>query len=293
VIPADFHAFYQFQYEHRWPGLFEAMRTSGPRCHRMNVFADMRSASASLMQKATEIPGLRGCYLPEQTVEPTLQMNQLFDFYCMDPASVLPAMALETKPGDRVLDMCAAPGGKSLILAEALAQGGRMVVNEWSRQRNARLRHVLKSYLPEFMHKQIQVTTRDASKWGLHEPNTYDRVLLDAPCSSERHLIHREKAIRQWKTSRSKHLARRQFPMICAAIMACKPQGRVVYSTCSLSTLENDENIRRLCRRKGDLFTCRRDLHFPYGEKTEFGWQILPDHSPGWGPMFWSVLERR
>ena len=95
--------------------------------------------------------------------------------------------------GDRVLDMCAAPGGKSLLLAEAMGDAGRLVANELSPTRRAKLKTILEDCLPGEQRKHIQVTGHDATRWGLHEPDHYDRVLLDAPCSSERHVLGKEK----------------------------------------------------------------------------------------------------
>jgi len=212
--------------------------------------------------------------------------------YRMDPASLLPAMALEVQSGMDVLDMCAAPGGKSLILAESLVSGGNLTTNEWSRARKEKLKTVLQRYLPGWLRERIRVTGHDASKWGLYEPESFDRVLLDAPCSSERHVLHQPAELQKWKPSRSKSLAQRQYALLCAALMSCRVGGRIVYSTCSLSRIENDDNIRRLIKKKGDTFRCRTDLAFAYGEATEFGWQILPDQCMGWGPMYWAVLER-
>ncbi|MDC0325195.1 RsmB/NOP family class I SAM-dependent RNA methyltransferase [bacterium] len=287
MIPDTFHSFYHSQYGDRWESLLHAMMQPSIRCLRVNSFNEGAIESPSKV-----IPGLLPCILPEGEMEPSVQSNGMMDYYRMDPASILPAMSLEVNAGNQVLDMCSAPGGKALILAESISSDGNLTANEWSRARKERLRVVLKGYLPESIQARVRVTGHDASKWGLYEPEYYDRILLDAPCSSERHVLHQTKELQKWKPNRSKQLAHRQYALLCSALMACKPGGRVVYSTCSLSNLENDETIRRLIKKKGNTFQCKTDLRPPYGESTEFGWQILPDKQPGWGPMYWVVLER-
>lgn len=257
------------------------------RCLRLNAFSE-----CSISDKEKLILNMPSSFIPTREMEPCIQANGLMDFYRMDPASIIPAMALDVNVGDQVLDMCSAPGGKALILAESLGTKGELTVNEWSRARKEKLRRVIKQYLPESLLNSIRITGHDASKWGLYEPEKYDRILLDAPCSSERHVLHQEQELKKWKPSRSKQLAQRQYALLCSALMSCKPGGRIVYSTCSLSKLENDETIRRLHKKKGDRFHSNIALNPPYGEATEFGWQILPDTQEGWGPMYWAVIER-
>lgn len=296
MIPQAFHTFYQKQHGDRWPSLCDALTKASVRCVRWNAFAGQLGGRehSKNVDETSMIPDLEGCYFwnADQT-DVTLQEG-LQCYYRMDPASVLPARALEIQRGDRVLDMCAAPGGKSLILAEALSQQGHLTANEWSRARKGKLRSVLNAYLPQEILSRIHISGHDASKWGLYEPDSYDRILLDAPCSSERHVLHQPTELKKWKPSRSKLLAQRQYALLCSALLACKPGGRIVYSTCSISVLENDENIRKLLKKKGSTFRCLTDGLPSRGEQTEFGWQILPDNDqqPGWGPMYWAVLER-
>ncbi len=293
MIPEAFQSFYQNQHADRWSELCHALMQTSARCERRNAFAEATNVARTFNEELLEkIPELDGCYFLDGEQDSEALAEGLQCYYRMDPASVLPARALDVQSGDRVLDMCAAPGGKSLILAEALAEQGHLTTNEWSRARKEKLRSVLKAYLPDEMLSRVRLTGHDASKWGLYEPDTYDRILLDAPCSSERHVLHQAAELKKWKPSRSKLLAQRQYALLCSAILACKPGGRIVYSTCSVSVLENDENIRKLIKKKGDSFHCVTQSISSYGEQTEFGWQILPDKYPGWGPMYWVVFEK-
>jgi 16S rRNA C967 or C1407 C5-methylase (RsmB/RsmF family) len=208
----------------------------------------------------------------------------------MDPASIFPAAALEVRDGDEVADFCAAPGGKSLILTESLRTGGRLVANELSDGRRARLRAVLHDYLPEDVLSRVRVTGHDATRWCLYETEAYDRILLDAPCSGERHLLANGEEIAQWSPARSKNLAVRQYALLASALAVVRVGGRIVYSTCSLSNLENDAVIARLMKKRaGEARVVR--MEFALGEPTENGWVILPDRT-GYGPIYFSILER-
>jgi 5-methylcytosine rRNA methyltransferase NSUN4 len=240
--------------------------------------------------------------------EPT--SADLRDSYELDPASVLVARALDVRGEHRVLDMCAAPGGKSLvqIFAHHSSQTPTFILNDMSRDRVFRLRRVLQEHLPTAVFEKIKVTARDASRWGVHEKEAYDRVLLDAPCSGERHVLQDAKALREWAPQRSKGLAQRQYALFCSAELVLKAGGRLVYSTCAISPLENDGVIARYFERKGDKARLRRvNINAESMdetaraliaeckivlEPTSWGHLILPDRSSGAGPMFLSVFEK-
>ncbi len=210
--------------------------------------------------------------------------------YFLDPASILVARALEVRPGDSVLDLCAAPGGKTLLLAEALAQTGELISNERSTDRRGRLKRVLEEYLPADLRARIRVTGHDATRWGLHERDRYDRVLLDAPCSSEAHVLRDPKALEQWSPRRSERLALQAYAMLASALTALKPGGTLVYSTCSVARAENDGVVEKLIQRRGKEFVFQ-PLELALGEPTAQGWQILPDRDQA-GPMYLCRIKK-
>jgi len=213
--------------------------------------------------------------------------------YFMDQASIRAAEALRVQPGDQVLDICAAPGGKTLILLERLQGKGSLIANEWSRDRRGRLEKVIEDHVPAEYRQCVQVTGFDGNQFGLKKENTFDRVLLDAPCSSERHLLHDDPTMNDWKESRTKQLAMRQYSLLCSALLALKPGGTLVYSTCSISNLENDGVIERLLKKKSDSVILDSDVSDLRDlEKTQFGFQIFPDCAQGAGPIYFSRLKK-
>jgi 5-methylcytosine rRNA methyltransferase NSUN4 len=285
-----FDGYYEKVFGQRWPSLREALQAPVCQVARLNKFADQ----AALLKKfpATKRESHRGVEWVELSspMEPEADKNGLLDFYRMDLASVFPAVALDVKSGERVLDMCAAPGGKTLILAEQLGDAGDLIANEISDNRRSRLSRVIREYVPASQIARVKLTAHDASRWCLYEKDAFDKILLDAPCSGERHLLEDETEMKTWSEARSKNLAVRQYGLLASAIQAVKPGGLVVYSTCSLSVRENDEIIARLMKRRaGEARVVTTPA--PIGEATEHGWMILPDKSR-FGPIYFTVLER-
>lgn len=211
--------------------------------------------------------------------------------YYLDEASVIAARELNAQPGDTILDMCAAPGGKSLVLALALQGQGRLIVNDRSSSRRGRLQKVIHDHLPEDFRSIITVTSHDATKWGLYEQNLYDKILLDAPCSSERHLIHSPEHLKNWTPARTKQLSIQGFAMLAAALDAVKNGGIIVYSTCTISPLENDEVIKKLTKKRKGRFSIKKP-GITVGEATEYGTIILPDKNKGMGPIYFSIIAK-
>lgn len=250
--------FYQNQMGSRWHSLRQALLRPARQIERENAF------SKSHPQVATT--------------------------YAMDMGSTFPAHSLQVQPGERVLDMCAAPGGKTLILLEALNGTGELIANDLSQIRRERLKRVLRQYIPEEMRGNLKVSGRDAARWGLSEAEGFDRILLDAPCSGERHLLADNKELRNWSPSRSSHLARRQLAMLCSAVDCLKTGGRLVYSTCAVSEIENDGVVEKLLGKRAGKFAIVQ-VPSPIGEPTRFGWRIWPDVTD-WGPIYYCVMEK-
>ncbi len=209
--------------------------------------------------------------------------------YYLDEASRFAAESVGAEPGEKVLDMCAAPGGKTLVIALALRGEGTLVANDRSAARRARLHRVLADYLPEALRSTVKVTGHDATRWGLFEQDAYDRVLLDAPCSSERHVLSSEAHFTRWSPSRSRRLAAQAYSMLAAAYVAVRPGGVIVYSTCALSPLENDGVVGKLLSKRPATLEIPESLP---GERTEWGVQIAPDRDGGRGPMYISRLRK-
>ena len=201
------------------------------------------------------------------------------------------AEALDVQSGDRVLDMCAAPGGKTLVLAPKVAPSGSLIANDRSSSRRNRLHRVLDAHLPADVRKLVTITSHDATRWCLHETGVYDKILLDVPCSSEQHVLASPSHLATWSQARSRNLATQAYAMLAGAVLVLKPGGTLVYSTCTVSNRENEEVVKRLVEKKTDLVEL---VQWPgtEGEWTGYGTRIWPDRIPGSGPIFFSIIRR-
>lgn len=236
----------------------------------------------------------------------SLDSMNLCCYYPLDAASLLPVELLKVEKDSNVLDMCAAPGGKSLAILQRLTERGSLTCTDVSPDRRQRLKNVLRRYLPELMLQQCLVAAGDGSSTNYCDKfgyRAFDRILVDAPCSSERHLLQDMTEMVKWKSGRSKANAERQIKLLHTAILSCRIGGRVVYSTCSLSTLENDGAVQKALKWVDKTRKKQVDAEWqalvvpidpstmPFGEPTELGWHILPDRSDGWGPIYLCVID--
>lgn len=280
-----FNQFFKEIYQTRWEKLSQSLKTKEKQVARLSFPEN----------SVNDIPYLKNClWYDKENINPNeLKEDGLKKFYIMDPASAIVANALEVKSGDSVLDMCAAPGGKTLILSEKIGDEGSLICNELSSSRRDRLKKVLREYVPEKRRMQISIKGIDASRFGIVSPETYDKILLDAPCSGEKHLVTSPQELSKWTVKRTKRLAGLQYSMLCSALLSLKSKGQIVYSTCSISPLENDEVIEKLLLKKGSEF----ELDLPnevseMAEKTKYGYLHLPDKC-GFGPLYFSRLRKK
>lgn len=284
--PEGFEQFYQEMYGERWSRIKEALVQPKKHVAILNPFSKFK-----FPEQPVHITGISFEHdVKESFPQPEKTEEGYHNYYLMDAASILPVEALELSPGEKVVDLCAAPGGKSLLCALKLKNQGLLVSNDRSAARRARIHRIFDDYFPKSELKNHTVTAHDATKWSLYQKSIYDKVLLDAPCSSERHVLEDSKELSHWAQGRTKAIAISQFAMLASALDIVKVGGTVVYSTCALSRLENDEIIRKLYQKRAGRFELIRK-EYPFGEPTEFGWQVLPDTS-GWGPFYLAVVKR-
>ena len=259
-----FELYFSKIYGPRWQQIRQAFFEPGLKVARRNLFFEPDKWNQQRQEwVGHELDILRGCYALNESVDLQSLDEVRLPVYRMDPASVVAARALQVDPGDRVLDMCAAPGGKSLILIEAMCGlqpdnpdlsllnlEGHFVANELSAKRRHRMMTVIKRYLPKDVRSLVRMRGEDGSRIGLHEKQSYDKILLDAPCSGERGLFEKISEIQQWKEKRTKSFAIRQYALFASAYMALKPGGRLVYSTCSISPYENDGVLEKFIKKQ-------------------------------------------
>ncbi len=233
--------------------------------------------------------GLREAMLSDK--EDKVSIEGLVSPYFMDRASIETATLLSPAPGSDVLDMCAAPGGKSIVIASMLKGTGSLTSNDRSQDRRERMRRAFESSLPSQWRENIRITGHDASRWGLYEKEAYDCILLDAPCSSERHVLQSPEHLSQWSPSRPKRLQALQYSMLASAMLALRHGGTLVYSTCSINPGEDEDIVARFMRKHPGEAE-EMEISLTDGERREHGMIVLPDRSDGKGPMYAVKLRK-
>jgi len=163
--------------------------------------------------------------------------------HVQEAVSQVPVQLMDLRPGQRVLDLCAAPGGKTAQIGFALGNRGTLLANDFSTDRIKALQGNLDRL------GLINVTTScwDASNWPA-TAGRFDRILLDAPCSSEGTLRRNPALVTRLGTGLSGRLAERQKALLRKAVQCAVPGGRILYSTCTLAVEENELVVRDIMR---------------------------------------------
>ena len=169
------------------------------------------------------------------------------EVYVQGLSSLAAARVLDPRPGEDVLDLCAAPGSKTTQIAALMRGEGSLVANDRSRARVYKLRAVLASQGCDAF---VRVTTRAGEAFGRTHPEAFDRVLVDAPCSMEGRIDLRDpRTWADWSPAKVRRLAHQQEALLLAAIRATCPGGLVVYATCTLGPEEDERVVDRVLRR--------------------------------------------
>ena len=170
-------------------------------------------------------------------------------FYLQDASAMAPVAALDPRPGERVLDLCAAPGGKSGQIAARLNGRGFLLSNEieFSRAR------ILLGNLERLGVTNAFVTSAPAEALARVLPAFFNRVLVDAPCSGEGMFRRDPEAASQWNPDAPAGCAARQTAILNDAARMVRPGGKLVYSTCTFNRLENEGTVREFLRAHPDF----------------------------------------
>lgn len=170
-----------------------------------------------------------------------LALYQNGSIYLQSLSSMVPALALSPKPGEKVLDLTAAPGSKTTQMAALMENEGQIVANELDKIRSQRLQYNVNL----LGGKIIEVITGNGEKIDHLYQDYFDSVLVDAPCSGEGRFVLGSKATyKSWRSEEVHKLAELQKKLLLSAVKALKPGGSLVYSTCTLNVYENEEVVK-------------------------------------------------
>ena len=181
-------------------------------------------------------------------------------YYIQEPSAMSAAALLAPKPGMRVLDLCAAPGGKSTQLATYLGDSGLLVSNEINTQRS----QILSQNIERMGIKNAIVTNEDSFVLASHFPGFFNAIQVDAPCSGEGMFRKLPEAIEQWSMENVAICAARQKEILDNAAVMLKPGGTIVYSTCTFSKEENEDVIEYFLERHPDFTLEEMERFWPH-----------------------------
>ncbi|XP_076232797.1 5-methylcytosine rRNA methyltransferase l(2)10685 [Calliopsis andreniformis] len=232
--------------------------------------------------------------------------TDVLDYFLFDGASILPILALDIQAGDIVLDMCAAPGGKTLAIFQTLMPR-ILVANDLMESRVNRINNIIQQYLANLYEteKVLYVTEQDARY--IDDKDIYNKILVDVPCTTDRHVLHSDDN-NLFKPSRLKErlkIPEKQSEILINALKLITVGGTVVYATCSLSPIQNDGVVQVALKKiweetdsvmiVKDMSEALRPLEYMYKFakiELKYGHIAVPTAANNWGPMYFCKIQR-
>ena len=233
-----------------------AFRVVHTRANEVEVLTKLKDAGATV--EASQI--VDGAWRVGGATPVVRELAAAGDIYLQDEASQLVAQVMEVKRGERVLDLCAAPGGKTTMIADRAGDEAFIVAGDRSATRMATVMATMR--LHEL--KSIRPVILDATEELPFERESFDRMLVDAPCSGTGTLRGNPEIRWRLKPGDFESFAVGQQQILSRAVEVLKPGGRLVYSTCSVELEENEEVIHGL-----DLKVLKRIRTWPQREGTD------------------------
>lgn len=233
---------------------FNTLKVQSPE-ERMRILKTLKISSDKKVSWANE------AYYFDENVRPGKHpYHEMGLYYIQEPSAMSAAALLAPKPGMRVLDLCAAPGGKSTQLATYLGDSGLLVSNEINTQRS----RILSQNIERMGIKNAIVTNEDSFVLASHFPGFFNAIQVDAPCSGEGMFRKLPEAIEQWSMENVAICAARQKEILDNAAVMLKPGGVIVYSTCTFSREENEDVIEYFLERHTDFTLEEMERFWPH-----------------------------
>lgn len=195
-------------------------------------------------------------------------------YYIQEASAMLPGVLLDAKPGEKILDLCAAPGGKTTQIAASMNGEGLLICNEIIPSRAK----ILSENVERMGIKNAVVTNEDSEKLADKFPEFFDRIMVDAPCSGEGMFRKNNDACNEWSLANVEICADRQLMILNNAAKMLKPGGRIVYSTCTFAPLENEGTLCKFIEENPEFHLVKPDVfcngfdsgHFDYLDAVTF-----------------------
>ncbi len=248
TLPADFTNRMQMLLGDEYEAFLDGYQKENYRALRFNArkkgltTEDETKILAELQIPEVPVPWAEhGWYYPEEARPGRHPYHEMGIYYIQEPSAMSAASLLKPQPGERVLDLCAAPGGKSTQLASMLGSEGLMIMNEIIPNRC----RILAQNVERMGIDNALVTNEDGAALAEHFPEYFHRILVDAPCSGEGMFRKNPQAMEEWSLENVQICADRQDEVLGYAARMLMPGGRLVYSTCTFAPAENEQAMQR------------------------------------------------
>lgn len=253
---------------------YEAFLESYTRPRTFGLRLNTAKISAAEFKKivpfpVTPIPWVKNAYFYPADVRPSrCPLYQAGLYYLQEPSAMTPASCLPAEPGDVVLDLCAAPGGKATALGSALKGAGLLVANDISASRT---RALLRN-LELFGVTNSLIVNETPARLLERFPAYFSKILLDAPCSGEGMFRKEEALAKDWTPEKSRELSKIQRELILQAADMLRPGGLLLYSTCTFAPTEDEGVVSWLLENRPDMKLLEIPQHSGFSPGI-----------PGWG----------
>ena len=232
----------------------EQSEESVPQSNSVFQIKDLKNSSIFHSQfstfNLTPVPWCDTGYYYDPSARPGLHpYHAAGAYYLQEPSAMAPAALLDPQPGERILDLCAAPGGKSTQIAGRMQGRGLLVCNEIHPKRAG----ILASNVERLGVPNALVLNEHPTRLAERFPAYFDRVLVDAPCSGEGMFRKHDAAFEDWSPETVAMCARRQAEILDCAAGMLRPGGRLVYSTCTFSPEENEGSVAKFLERNPEF----------------------------------------
>lgn len=252
---------------------YDAKRYYGLRRNPLKASAEEFAARISYELEPVAWAG-EGYYYRESDQPGKDILHEAGAYYIQEPSAMAVAQILAPRPGERILDLCAAPGGKSTQIAGRMCGEGLLIANEVIPGRAK----ILARNIERMGIINCVVCNETPDRLAFLFPHFFDKILVDAPCSGEGMFRKDETAVEEWSEAHVKMCADRQQTILEEAVKMLKPGGVLVYSTCTFAPEENEGTVSRLVQRHPE-FTIEEIVHDAAFSRGRPDW--IEDPAPG------------
>ncbi len=231
---------------------FDKLRQTTFRINRLKTNPhDFRQYMKKQLIHAERVPWYEDAFVLTKPTQRDFQEKECYKegwVYLQNLSSMVPPLILDPQPGEKILDLCAAPGSKTTQIASMTENQAEIMAVEKIKPRFYRLKANC-----ELLGAKVNLVLNDGSRAVREHVNYFDRVLVDAPCSSEGQFsTHRPKSYAYWSPRKVQEMKHKQKRLIAAGWRSLKPGGTMVYSTCTYSPQENENVMSYLLKKYGD-----------------------------------------